>query len=306
MFDACAPLGLLRLGIGTGDRAALIAAVVAVLGVVGPARSYFIRTVGRRFDLQRRFERLGVGAHKSFFETVIGEAPTLRQTVSIELPNFQEDAGDDYNYPTANRQFTESLWVDPLFYAQTVTDDDGTVLGFSITTRTRKFAPRFGAPRPLSNYSRLVARVPKLGERKRSLLAEARLGRTCFADVVKGDSSPSVHSVIGARTYSYSEGWSFGNPGHYSDYVFTMSSVSTIGEFPPGMQSIPWPSDRADPEDGYGPAGPSGDRPLAAWINSVRRSAVVTTWTVIRFPLSMQDWPPVTFGPHGDEVRTLP
>lgn len=111
-----------------GDVATVVAAVIAVVGFLGPVRAYYNRTLGRRFDLYRRFERLGVGAHQSFFETVIGEAPAIRRSIARELPDYSELTDDESEPPLVEHTFTESLWVDPLFYAQTVADKDRTVL----------------------------------------------------------------------------------------------------------------------------------------------------------------------------------
>lgn len=284
----------------------MVAAVVAVASFVGPVRAYYNRTVGRRFDLYRRFERLGVGAHQSFFETVIGEAPAIRRSITRELPDYSEVTDDESEPPLVERAFTESLWVDPLFYAQTVGDKDGTVLGFSITTRKRRFAPRFAVPRPVPTLSWLLWRLSR-GRHQLSAVAQVRLGRTKFSDVVLTDGGlPSVRCSIGARGYAYSEAWYFGNPGHYSNYVCTASMASQVGSYPERLANIDWPENRDAAGEGYTPTGDDADPVLAPWIEAVRRSAVVTTWSVIQFPLSPENWPPENFGPHGDEVRTLP
>jgi hypothetical protein len=292
------------------DTAAVVAAVLALVGVLGPARAWFNRTVGRRFDLYRRFERLGVGAHHSFFETVIGEGPAIRRSVAVELPDWARDEepleGDEYvPPPLVQHEFVEALWVDPLFYAQTLSDEDGTVVGFSVTTRVRRFAPRFAAPRPVPTRVWLIERLTA-GRRQVRALAHVRLGRTRFSDVLRTDwGPPKVRSLVGARYFAYSEAWSFGNPGHYSDYVCSTNMASRVGDIPTHLESLDWPENREDPEEGYAPSGPDEDPRLAPWIEDTRRAAVVTTWSVIKFPLSPETWP-VSFGPHGDEVRTLP
>lgn len=288
------------------DVATVVAAVIAVAGFIGPVRAHYNRTLGRRSVLYRRFGRLGVGAHQAFFETVIGETPAIRRSITRELPDYSERTDDESEPPLVERAFTESLWVDPLFYAQTVADKDDTVLGFSITTRKRRFAPRFAVPRPVPRRAWLLWRLTR-GRRQVSALARVRLGRTKFSEVVLTDwGLPSVRCVIGARTYAYSEAWYFGNPGHYSNYVCTASMASQVGGYPKKLEHIDWPEIRDDPDEGYAPTGEDEDPVLAPWIVAVRRSAVVTTWSVIQFPLSPENWPPENFGPHGDEVRTLP
>ena len=168
---------------GVVDAASIVAAVATILGIVGPGRAWFNRTVGRRFDLYRRFERLGVGAHQSFFETVIGEGPAIRRKVTADLPDY---TGDDVEHCMITYHLTEALWVDPLFYAQTLSDEDGTVLGFSVTTRVKRFAPRFAAPRPVPTSRWLLERLTR-GKHVAPALTHVRLGRTRFATAVADD-----------------------------------------------------------------------------------------------------------------------
>lgn len=122
-----------------------------------------------------------------------------------------------------------------------VGDEDGTVLGFSITTRKRRFAPRFAVPRPVPTLSWLLWRLSR-GRHQLSAVAQVRLGRTKFSDVVLTDGGlPSVRCSIGARGYAYSEAWYFGNPGHYSNYVCTASMASQVGSYPERLANIDWP-----------------------------------------------------------------
>ena len=294
------------------DAAAVLAAVVAVLGILGPVRAWFNRTLGRRFDLYRRLERLGVGAHQSFFEAVIGEIPAIQRKVLTRLPDYDamdlvdDDSGADSKPPIVERHFTEAIWVDPLVYAQTLADEDGTVAGFSVTTRVRRFAPRFAAPRPFRGWRWLAEHLTR-GRLPIPALAHARLGRTVFTDVTRRDGGlPKVRCRVGARVFTYSEAWYFGNPGHYSEYVTSTNMASRASRWPEiTLHNLDWPDERADPTEGFGPEGADGEPTLAPWIVELRSRVEVTTWTVIQFPLTAETWP-ASFGPHGDEVRTLP
>jgi len=106
------------------------------------------------------------------------------------------------------------------------------------------------------------------------------------------------------RIFSYSEAWWFGNPGYYSHYVCSSSTASSFGAVGP-LENLAWPDNREDPAQGYAPNSAAGDPRLAPWIEEFRRVGIVTTWTVIHFPLSPETWP-VSFGPFSDDVRTLP
>jgi hypothetical protein len=231
---------------------------------------------------------------------VIGEGPAIRHGVTADLPEY----GDDDEPRMVTHQFVETIWVDPLFYAQTLSDEEGTVVGFSVTTRVRRFAPRFAAPRPVPTTRWLLERATRRKYRA-SACAHVRLGRTRFVDAAaRSWGVPKVSASVGVRVFSYSEAWYFGNPGHYSDYVCSVSTASSFGRLR-SVENLDWPDKRDDANDGYAPTGPEEDPRLAPWIEAFRRASIVTTWTVIQFPLSPETWP-VGFGPHGDDVRTLP
>lgn len=140
-------------------------------------------------------------------------------------------------------------------------------------------------------------------------LVRVTLGKTRFSefgdDVADDFAGPHLSILVGARTYTYSEFQSFGNPGHYQNYVFTASVVvwqAPVGELVATQEEVlgdqfdesEWPRD-TDNRD---------------WADlkvtrEFRRETVVTTYTVVSSELSLAGYPS-TYGPHGDEVRTLP
>lgn len=129
------------------DIATIVAALVGVIAVLGPLQGFLRRTVGRRWDLYRRLHRLGAGAQLNFFVAVLGEPPALRDTVHAKIPDWSAMGDDDEEPPLVRRGFVRSTFVDPLVYLVAISDEDEAVLGFSITTRHRRFAPTFYAPR---------------------------------------------------------------------------------------------------------------------------------------------------------------
>lgn len=283
------------------DLATVVAAVVAIIAVVGPVQAFLKRTVGRKRDLYRRLHRLGAGAQLSFFTSVIGEPPALRDSIDMEMPDWSAASDEEQEPPSVAQRFVRSTFVDPLFYLVAITDDEDTVLGFSVTTRRRRFAPTFYAPRAPSFRDRLIERVT-LGRRKAYRLVRFRLGRTTFAGAAPLDwGIPIVQANFGARTWSYSEAWYLGNPGHYLTYVFTNGSASSVGGIPRGLRATDW-----EDQDPAVATDRSGEPVLQSWVESVRSKTRVNTVTVVSFPLELERWPGETFGPHGDEVRLLP
>lgn len=116
---------------------------------------------------------------------------------------------------------------------------------------------------------------------------------------------PTLSISVGARTYAYTEFQYHGNPGHYQDYAFTASVAvwqAPVGDLVATQEEIlngevdetEWPrdSDSRNWED-------------LRITRKFRRETVVATYTVISSELSMAGYQ-FTYGPHGDEVRTLP
>jgi hypothetical protein len=106
------------------------------------------------------------------------------------------------------------------------------------------------------------------------------------------------------RFYSYSEVHYFGNPGYYQHFVFTASVAAHQGPIGPIYELAEmYPEGRlmgglSDPDYEF-------PEEAKAVLGRIRRETVVTTYTVIGGFLMPENFP-AGFGPHGDEVRTLP
>lgn len=300
------------------DGIGVLGSAAGLLAIAAAVRGWYRRTLGRRRDRYDRLARLGTGAQLSFFEAVLGEPPAIRTTitkddyrevVSVGDPRFDPALAtpDDPSHQVEIRkEFTECFFIDRDYYVQTISDDDETVLAFSVTSRRRRFRPVFEVPSRVGRLDRLRWRRES-GEKYEPLL-RVQLRRTRFADLDATDpdhyAPPHFKVVAGARPFWYSEFHSFGNPGDYQTYVVTASYAA--GRAPVGQawsvqeeigERREWP----DPnEDEIEPDWE--DMPVT---QRFRRESVITTYTVIGPRLWEVNYPS-TFGPHGDEVRTLP
>jgi hypothetical protein len=283
------------------ETAEIIGAAVAVLALWGPVQSFFRRTLGRRWDLYRRLYRLGAGAQLDFFIAVIGEPPALRDTVEVDMPYSPRARALGGDAPSVKQRFHRSTFVDPLFYVVTISDEDEAVLGFSITTRRRRFAPTFYAPRAPSFRRRVVGRLPFV-PRQSFWLVRFRLGRTTFSQAAAHvDGTPRIQSSSGGRVWSYSEAWYLGSRGHNLTYVFTNTSASPVGGLPEGLKPVPdWEDQGAAVETDR-----SGESMFQSWVTTIRTTTQIDTVTVVSPPLQIERWPGA-FGPNDDEVRQLP
>jgi len=292
----------------------------AALLVVGASvRSGYRKTLGRRRERYRRLARLGTGAHLSFFVSVLGEPPAIRHTIR-KADSRTYVASDDPRFDPAlagpdasgheiveTRVYTESVFIDRDYYVQAISDDDDTVLAFSVTTRTRRFHPVYRMPVPPSWIERKRLKR-EFGYRYVPLL-RVTLGRSRFAD---GDSKdpdrfagPHLRLQLGAHNWTYSEYRSFGNPGYYQTFVLTASDVAArlaVGQFHDVQREIggnEWP----DPDPTKYAGQPTWEEMPAT--QEFRRSTVITTYTVIGMQMWEQNYP-ATFGPQLSVVRTLP
>jgi hypothetical protein len=268
------------------------AAVIAAVGISGLVRDAFMRTVGRRRDLTRRLGRLGCGAQLEFFNSVLGEPPTMRGPL---------DLGSSVAEPPAPGQLDQCFWVFPQCYVQVFVDDHSTVRGYAVTTRSRRFAPRFSFP------PRVTRRHGVL-RRKRGwdhLGFYVRLGRTRLADVAPPEHAPTVVAWAAARSWNYAELHYLGNPGYYLTFVAAASyagpplpvgdlhaALAEMGEAEAWPVRWPW-------ED---PAGMPQWSMMKA-VASVRQNTVANTYAVVDSQLLAETIP--HYGPHGDEVRML-
>jgi hypothetical protein len=303
-------------GLGVDEANAigtLVAALAALLVLAGAVRAWYRRTLGRRGDRYGRLARLGTGAQLGFFVAVLGEPPAMRRVVVKEDyrellapndPRFEEEL-EEAQYAYVERHFTESIFIDRDYYVQTISDDDETVLAFSVTVRHPRFRPVFELP-PKVGWRERWRRRKRTGEKFRPLF-RVRLGRTRFSELDREDPDKQTghhfEASIGARSFRYSEDHYYGNPGYYQTYIFTASSVSGV---PDGIANLSGAIQEAGGEEWPDPGRsdqPDWDQMPKAQL--FRRQAAVTTFTVLSLGLSVENYP-ATFGPHGDEVRTLP
>lgn len=302
-------------GISIGQAASLLGALVALLALLSAGRSAYARTFGRRRDRRRRLGRLGTGAQLSFFVSALGEPPAVRRTVqkantriivTADDPRFDATlAGPDGSHQVLyeTRTYGEAVFIDRDYYVQTITNADETVLAFSVTTRSKRFSPRYRLPfRPsLLDRRRLKRRFNYDYEP----LLELKLGRTTFADLDRNrsdhDSGPQCRVSVGAHNWSYSEFRPLGNPGSYQTVVLTASDVGAyvaVGNYSTLQAALGgdhWPPDEE--------AGRSWEALGAA--HEFRGGTVITTYTVVGMDLWVENYP-ATFGPYVNYVRTIP
>lgn len=287
-----------------GDWGLAVTAVLgaaAALGTVWAAlRGWYRRTLGRRRDRYERLARLGTQAQLSFFESVLGEPPAMRKTIFAEVHEYDPEVEDSL---LVEQSFLECFFIDRDYYVQAICDGEETVVAFSVTTRSNRFRPTFLFPAKVGCRRRRGWKK-QTGERFRSFF-KVTLGKTHFDRLRTDPSKPRRRIEVGARTYFYTELFSYGNPGHYQSFGFTASVAAIqapIGPVAEVAQALGrgWITGFAEADEE-----PQNDPEGLPILRRFRRETPITTFTVVGPSLWPEDYPS-TVGPHGDEVRTLP
>lgn len=288
---------------------ALIGALSAFLVIFGALRALFLRTIGRRRDRYGRISRMGTGAQLPFFTSVLGEPPAVQHSVikdNYMVPVDRDDPEwdpDRHQHKAQPQEFVVSVFIDRDYYVQTISDDDQTVLAYSVTTRSRRFRPLL---RPVPAYGlRERFRLRRDGSYRR-LQPRIVLGRTRFADLDATEpdhfAPPRLRFRLGAHNFDYSETAYYGLPGRYQSFVWSASDVArqgslgSVGEARSGL-----------PYDGWSRIGSSDAWP--DWSELVerrfRRETAITTYTVCDVRLQLDNYPLPRFGVREHEVWTL-
>lgn len=298
--------------------ASLLGALAALIGLITAARGRYRETIGRRADRYARLARLGTGAQLSFFASVLGEPPAMRRTflkedyveiLGAEDPDFDPDLPElETQERFVTKVFTESTFIDRDYYVQTITDDDQTVLAFSVTTRSKRFRPVFQVLRRPGPIARWRWRR-KVGERYRPLV-DIKLGRTTFADLDSSDperfAPPHFKIAVGAHNHVYSEFAYFGNPGHYQWFAWSASDAARQGSLGENMVAASAEVDGDEWPDSTSNVDHHREWSQMTMMQQFRHETAITTYTVVSSSLWQRNYPLSRFGPHENYVRTLP
>ena len=274
------------------DVAVVLSVLVAIRTLGPPLWATYRRTLGRRADRYKRLSRLGTGAQLSFFEAVLGEPPAILHSIT----GFRSEEGEAGEVQTVTEPMIECFFVDRDYYVQTISDElTETVVAFSVTTRRKRFRPCFTGV-PHIGWWRRRTFLLRHGQRSRPLIRVC-LGKTRFSGLGR---PANLRVAVGARAASYSEAHYYGNPGYYQTFVLT---ASTAGVPPPAGPLLE--VEQSLGNGSWDQVAPGPDLEEVDGLPEARRLSVVTTYTVIGPNVPFAHFP-TTFGPHGDEVRTLP
>lgn len=317
-----------------GDVASIAAAILAAVAILGSVLSLWRRTLGRRRAMTCRVKRLGIGAQLSYFVAVLGEPPAIRQPMELDdhpWVTAQDPEGpDDEPAPRtglAERlrrtlrpsevsedtplgeiklpQLDQVLWSFPDCWVQAFVDDTESILGFSVTQRSRRFKPTFSFP---PNARR--PRWWRVWGRHRDFepFFSVRLGETRLAEVLPADADYPDRAPVASRIWTTVRPWFYadlhylGNPGYYLCFVVASSWIGNpkhVGNVFETAEELGFP--------GWSPfASDGGETPEWSTLtrtHKFREQTTITTYGAMsdQYLAERVPW----WGPHGDEVRLL-
>lgn len=262
--------------------------LAAAIGIIGSLVALYRRTAGRRRDLVRRLDRLGTSAQLSFFTSVLGEPPAMRRRVRWQNPVYDEEG---HVAGHTNREGHENLYINRYAFIQALTDEDETVIAYSLTTRHRRFHPRYQTSGGFKE-----SRRTRLGKDREVFHPgiDVRLGKTPFSAV---RDPGSARGWLGARRMGYIETHYLGNPGLYQSFVLGIND----GGLDPNPESLVTLLHKSGFEFVVEPGGAIQSVPGLA---EFRRLGKPNTLTVIGPHLTPSSYP-ITYGPDADSIRTL-
>ena len=251
----------------------LASAIVAILLGGATIIAFLYRryqaTLGRRRILTARLRRLSCNMQLSYLEYVLG------------VPAFRRN--DEWG--------TVYIWTEPEYYIQALVRDEVTAV-LSITTRTRRFKPTLFKGHIISLDGESL---------------QVRVGKTTFSRLPGGPQG--IRGFVGARRWSYSELYYYGNPGNYQYYIYSLNDAGFIGR-----KSWPLIHEVAAKMDvSLGALAPSGrqDSDVSQFLSQpkviqARRRARLNTMTTTAPFMDLAELPSdFEFGPDYDYVRLV-
>lgn len=225
----------------------LLSAVITISTGISILIRFYKSTLGYKSVSRNNLSRLAAGVSIDYFKSILG-------------PHVFQKTVDDRR---------EHVFVDKYFYVQAITNADGSVLTFSVTSRIRRFNPAL----TLGPYS-LTGEVVRV-----------RLGKTRFAEIDLLAKPSKLFCALGARRFCYYEEYYFGNPGNYQAFIFAINDA--------GYRNHPFIS---------GKTAPSLDNPQ---VQEFRREAIINTYTITAPFVSSENLEGFRVGADYDQVRIV-
>lgn len=155
-------------------------------------KNYYYDIFGQKNLALKKIQKLSAGVDIGYFKDILKNPVFINKTKCKNV---------------------EYIFIDPLFYIQTITDENEQVLAYSITTRKKDFNP--------------VLELGPYESAKGSL--SIVLGKSKFEELNYLGEPQKIKSYVGAHDLFYGEEYYFGNPGNYQSYAFSLNEAGYCG-----------------------------------------------------------------------------
>jgi len=192
------PFEFLLIGVIAGS----ISITAACLGLARWLYVKYNSTIGRRRVQAKKLRRLACGVRAEYIEELLGASAYLNKSSGVDGSKSEE-----------------RIYVLPDAFVRIHCAGESVVEAFTVTTRSKRFAPKLEIPWGGSSADKLLV----------------RLGRTKYAEL---DQPMAASGWAGVRHWGYNEAHYLGNPGFYQTYILGSNDGSPVG-WPPAPDWTP-------------------------------------------------------------------
>ena len=164
--------------------------------------------------LYQRLREINTGLNVDFVESIVGK-PAITKRLPDQLTNNIKTEGGEWeliDYPSGVGEYTERIYVHKKYFLQIITNPEGIISSYAVTTRSPDFNPYV----PIELY-----RGESSGKTY-PYISNLGLGKMKLSDL-KDYEPDSINISNWGMQYFYVESDYFGNPGFYKHYLFGLS-----------------------------------------------------------------------------------
>ncbi|MCK4553380.1 hypothetical protein KAU19_00250 [Candidatus Parcubacteria bacterium] len=238
----------------------LLSSVITITQGFSAIKEQYEKSIGYKGKLLENLSQLSADVHIGYFTEILGNP--------VFVNNYDERIHANQELTKTN--LTEYVFVNKYYFVQALTDNQGKVIVYTVTTRVANFNPKFKG---------------------------IELGKTKFKDLgqaVDGD----IVSYLGAHNFYYHETYWGANPGNYQTSIYALNEAGYAGleEELESYTMIP-------------PSKKLGEEILSSdpEIEKFRNNAIINTYGVsaplVFFRENLNDF---RFGPDYNQIRILP
>jgi len=169
----------------------LLSSVITITQGFSAIKEQYEKSIGYKGKLLENISQLSADVHIGYFTEILGNP--------VFVNNYDERIHIDQESIKTN--LTEYIFVNKYYFVQALTDSQGKVVVYTVTTRKADFNPKF---------------------------KEIELGKTKFKDLGQAVDG-NIISYLGAHNFYYHETYWGANPGNYQTSIYALNGAGYAG-----------------------------------------------------------------------------